>query len=175
MNPKTIDLAKEVDRLTEEMQEWTEKQADTEFGSDAYRRMEYEGSTQQRYRSGVKWAETEFGSVDLRPITDGLRRAIRDVTESTGYDRDQVLVALGTQDAPYIEHEPNEISPDNPEIKDTLANIAELHPGYVDWANERIQDLWGMSDDLGNSYLGMLLETQRKKTHQETTGSDTAE
>ena len=175
MQAKTIDLEKEVERLTEEMQELTEKQADYEFSSQLSRRVEYEGETVGRYRNGVAWASGEFGEVTLRPITDGLRRAIRDLNNETGYDRDQCLVAIGSQEAGYVEHDPNELTPDSDDLRDTLANIADLHPGYVDWASERISDLGSMSSDLGNSYTDMLLETRAKKANQETTGSDTVE
>jgi len=175
MQEREIDLENEVEALTEEMQEWADQQSKYDFGSDPYKRIEYEGSTLQRYQNGVAWAAQEFDTVTLRPITDGLRRAIRDLTEQTAFDRDQCLVAIGTQDAAYIAHDPETISPDNDDLQDTLGNIADLHPGYVDWASDKIQDLWGMSNELGNSYADMVLETQAKQTTTETTGSDTAE
>jgi len=175
MQEREINLENEVEALTEEMQEWAEKQADTEFGSTQYRRIEYEGETVGRYRNGVQWAADEFGSVTLRPITDGLRRAIRDVSNDTAFDRDQCLVAIGTLEAPYVAHDPEGLSPNDDDLQDTLANIADLHPAYVDWASERISDLGAMGDELGNSYQDMLLATQTAKAKPETTGSDTAE
>lgn len=175
MEPRTIDLAKEVDRLTDEMQQWAERQADAPFASDASRRMEYEGETTQRLRNGVVWAESEFGSVELRPITDGLRRAIVDLTDETAYTRDQCLVAVGTLEAPYVAHDPDELTPSSDELRETLANITDLHPAYVDWASGRITDLGSMDGDMGNSYQDMLLEMRTAKANHETTGSDTAE
>jgi len=175
MEPKTIDLEKEVARLTEEMQEWAKKQAETDFGSNASRRIEYEGETVGRYRNGVQWANGEFSEVTFRAITDGARRAVRDLTNETAFDRDQCLVAIGTLEAPYVEHDPDELTPSSDDLRATLGNIADLHPGYVDWASERISDLGSMGDELGNSYQDMLLETRQARMKAETTGSDTAE
>lgn len=175
MEPREIDLSEEVESLNEEMQEWAEKQADAPFASEASRRIEYEGSTVERYRNGVAWAVSEFDTVTLRPLTDGQRRAVRDLNDQTGFDRDQCVIAVGTTQAPYVEHDPDALSPNSDELKATLGNIADLHPGYVDWATDRIQDLGSMGDELGNSYQDMLLATRTAKANRETTGSDTAE
>lgn len=176
MNPREIDLDGEVKSLTEEMQEWAEKQARVEFGSEAAKRIEYEGSEVERLRGGVAWASQEFGGdVTLRPLTDGARRAVRHLIDETAFEYDQCMVAVGTTDAPYVEHDPDALSPDNDDLRETLANIADLHPAYVDWASGKIQDLGSMGDDLGNSYQAMLLETRQAQTKQGQTGSDTAE
>jgi len=176
MEPREINLEAEIEGLTDEMDELAGELADLPFKSDAAKELHYEGNTKQRYRDGVSWASESFGSgVTLRPLTDGSRRAVRDLTEQTGYDRDQCLVAVGTVEAPYVEHDPDSLSPTNDGLKATLANIAELHPAYVDWANSHIQDMGAMSSELGNSFSDMLLEKRAAKTKQETTGSDTAE
>jgi len=176
MEPREINLEAEIKRLTDEMDELAGELADLPFKSDAAKELQFQGQTKQRYRDGVSWASESFGSsVTLRPLTDGSRRAVRDLTEQTGYDRDQCLVAVGTVEAPYVEHDPDSLSPTNDSLKATLANIAELHPAYVDWANNRIRDMGVMSSELGNSFSDMLLEKRAAKTKQETTGSDTAE
>ena len=176
MEPREIDLEAEIERLTDEMDELADELADLPFKTDAAKELQFQGQTKQRYRDGVSWATESFGpGVTLRPLTDGSRRAVRDLTEQTGYDRDQCLVAVGTVEAPYVSHDPEALSPTNDDLKTTLANIAELHPAYVDWAFDRIQDMGAMSSELGNSFNDMLLEKRRQKTKQETTGSDTAE
>jgi len=176
LEPRTIDLEQEFDDLLGEMDEWSDKQSDAPFGSQASKRMEFEARTLENYSNGVAWALDTYGTdITLRPLTDGARRVVRDLTNDTGYDRDQCLIAVGTVDAPFIEHDPESLSPTDEDLKATLANITELHPDFVDWCGEKIQDLGSMGAELGNSYTDMLLKRRAEKANHETTGSDTHE
>ena len=175
MQEREINLENEVEELTEEMQEWAEKQSQAEFGSDLAKELQFEAQQAERLRLGVASAKTEFSEITLQPKTDGLRRAIRDLTQETAYDSDQCTVAVCSVDAPYVEHNPNEISITDDELHKTLANIPDLHPAFVDWAYDKIEELGAMDAELGNSYLDMLMEARQTQMNQETTGSDTAE
>jgi uracil-DNA glycosylase len=176
MDPQPIDFDAEIADLTEEMGEWADRQADAPFNSDAAKRMEYEARQVERLRQGVAWAQQTFDDgLVIRPLTDGARNAIDDIVQETAFKRYQAVVCVGTVAAPYLEHDPDEISPSSDDVRATLRNITELDPRFVDWVADRIQTLGSMEDELGNSYTDMLLAKRREKASPEQSGSDTAE
>lgn len=176
MQAQALDLNDELDSLTADLEELTDEIAGYDVGSKAYQQLGFQAGRVDDYRNGIAWYINEYDSdeITLRPLTDGRRRAVRDVTEKHPYDRDQCLVAVGSVDAPYVAHDPDALTPSNDDLKQTLANIADLHPDFVDWVAGKVDDLGSMEDELGNSYETMLIQ---KLTQAQTgqTGSDTHE
>jgi len=174
MQAQTLDLSNELDSLTADLEELTDEIAGYDVGSKAYQQLGFQAGRVDDYRNGIAWYINEYNSdeITLRPLTDGRRRAVRDVTEKHPYDRDQCLVAVGSVDAPYVAHDPDALTPSNDDLTQTLANIADLHPDFVDWVAGKVDDLGSMEDELGNSYETMLIQKLTQAQNGQT-GSDT--
>jgi len=170
LDTTTIDLNQEYQRLTDEMEAHAEEQAQYERGSDGARVAAAQGQRVERLRAGVAWAlgypnaaESDGAgwktdTVTLGSLTNGDRHLVDDVSDEPGYKRADAYVAIGTVDAPYLEHDADETLVD--EFKSTVRNIPDLHPSFVDWAEDRITELSRVGET-GNSYLELV---QAKRT-----------
>lgn len=152
----------EIERLTAEMEQHAEQQAEYPIGSDGAQQAAQQGQQSERFRTGLQWAAEEWDAtaVELAALTAGERNLVRDLAEQITASGGQVnaWIAVGTHDAPYLQHDPATV-PDNPAaIKDTIAQIPALHPAFVDWAEARISDLSRMDGDTGKSYQELVLE-----------------
>lgn len=176
MQATTLDLGDELDSLTTDLDELTDEIAGYDVGSKAYQQLGFQAGRIDDYRNGIAWYRNEYETdeITLRPLTDGRRRAVRDLTENHPFDRDQCLVAVGSVSAPYVAHDPDALAPSNDDLKETLANIADLHPDFVDWVAGKVDDLGSMEEELGNSYESMLIQ-KLTQAQTEATGSDTPE
>lgn len=173
-----VEFDAEIERLTEKIDEWTDVQAEADYGSDAAQQAAVEAGDLERLRNGVGLAKQAWDrdGVVFQPLTDGLRRAVRDLVDATPYDRDQCVVALGTVEAPYVEHDPGNIGDPatDGDVQATVANVPDLAPEYVDWASDRIADIGALGDEMGKSSRMLVLEKRQAQTSDATSGSTTA-
>jgi hypothetical protein len=158
LKTREFNLSDEVDRLTEEMEEYAQTQAEAPFGSDAAQQAAGMGQRAERFRSGLNWAIEEWGveSITFSAHTSGERHRVRDVADEIGAELSDAYVAAGTYEAPYLEHDPEAIKPS--EIRNTAKNVVDAHPAFVDWAESKISDLARVDGDTGKSYRALVLE-----------------
>lgn len=162
----TINLADEYDRLTEEMTTFAQRQAEADSGTTAAQRAAQQGQRAERLRAGVAWARNypdsdvegsgwNVDNVVLCALTNGERHRVNDTAEETGWKRSDCYVAAGTVTAPYVEHDPDAIT--QADFEDTVLNVVDLHPSFVDWAEDRITDISRVGTE-GKSYLQLVTE-----------------
>lgn len=170
LSTETYDLDAERDRLTEEMAEYADQQADAPVGSDAARQAAQHGQRAERLRAGVAWAADTWDadSVTLAALTNGERHRVRDTAEESPYKHGDCYVAAGTYDAPYLEHDPENVN--QSDFEDTVKRVVDAHPAFVDWAESRISDLSRVGADTGKSYRDLVLETRARATAETTNG-----
>lgn len=163
LNDNDYDLEAEYDRLTERMERMADKQAELPADSDAASQAAAEGQRAGRLRSGVSWAMSELDaeSVRLGALTNGERHRVRDVVNDTGWKQSDVFIAAGTIEAPYLRHDADAITDD--EFRETVLEVADLHPAFCDWLEEKISDLSRVGDE-GKSYRELVAEKRTSET-----------
>lgn len=171
LDTKTYDLSDEQDRLREEREEYAQEQAEAPIGSDAAQQAAQLGQQADRFLSGIAWAiETwDVDSVTLSALTNGERRRVVDRVSEEGWATADCYVAHGTYDAPYLAHDPDAVREDD--FDATFRNVTDLHPAYVDWAEQQISDLGGVgAGDSGKSYRELVLEKRTQVASQNESG-----
>jgi hypothetical protein len=170
----TIDLDAEADRLRDRREQFADQQVEFPMGSAGARQAAQEGQQADRLLRGIEWARTEWAveSITLAALTNGERHLVQMLTD-TDTDaadamRQNAYIATGTHDAPYLAHDPDNLTdPDERDaIKQTVNNVANLHPAFADWAERKISNLDRVDGDTGKSYRELVLEkrTQRHST-----------
>lgn len=170
LETRQFDLEAEVADLTDEMEEHAETQAEVPIGSDAAQQAATMGQKAERLRAGVGWAMDEWGveSLTFSALTNGERHRVRDTVDDTGWNEQDVYVAAGTYDAPYLEHDPEGVK--QSEFEDTALAVTDLHPAFVDWAESKITSLGRMDGDTGKSYQALVLERRIQASSQSESG-----
>lgn len=165
-----IALSAEVDRLTDAMADHADAQADAPMGSDAAKQAAQAGQRANHLRDGVAWAaaEWEADSVTLATLTYGERTRAQDTADEKGWPLRACHVAAGTYDAPYLAHDPEAVTQD--EYEATVLNVVDLHPAFVDWADQRIQELGGVGGETGKSYPTLVLERRSRRDSERENG-----
>lgn len=170
LDTREYDLDAAVERLTEDMEAAAERQAEAPVGSDAAEQAAQRGQRAERLRSGVRWAVEAWDaeSVALAALTNGERRRVLDTVDDTGWNMADCYVAAGTYEAPYLEHDPEAVVQED--YEDTVLNVVDLHPAFVDWAESRVRDLGRMGDEEGKSYRALVLEKRLQGSSQTENG-----
>jgi len=166
LQTETINLSDERDRLREEMEEVAEEQADWGFDTDQGQRLLQRGNELQTFISilehvGEEW---DVDSVTLAGLSPGEVNRVSDFADAhEGVQERDPWVAVGTHDAPYVDHDPTAITEDG--FEQTVMNIVDDVPlAYVRWAEARINELSHLGDGLGNGYLDLVLEKRREQS-----------
>lgn len=186
LRTRTFDLDTVASDLASQEDECIDEQAQAPPGSDAAVMYAQLGKQTRGLRIGVEWARTaheedDFSvwsdpleSVTLAEITVGERDAASDLLdEYDGFKRKNAHVAVGVRGVPFIAHDPDSIT--LTDLRDTYLNIADLHPGFVDWMKLRIDRLGELDGDTGKSYDRLVAERRRALTMDgdQSNGSDT--
>jgi len=168
LRTKTIDLEAERDRLQEQMADIAQQQADweetvaesdgdNEAAARRVRQLTQQGNELNNQRNILAWAQDEWGveSVTLAGLTTGEVNRVEDTIEKIPAARERdAWVALGTHEAPYLDHEPRNITQD--EYEQTVRAVADLPLPYVRWAEAKISELSHLSEAEGNAYLELV-------------------
>lgn len=170
LETQTYDLEAEAESLREKMAEHAQTQAEAPVGSTAAQQAAQLGQTTERHLSGVEWARDELAAdeLTLSTLTNGERRRVTDTAEETVLSRADCYVAAGTYDAPYLEHDPDAITEED--FRETVKEVADLHPAFVDWLESEISNLGSYGADMGKSYRTLVLEQRIQNASQETSG-----
>lgn len=168
---KRIEFADERDRLRGELEDAAEKQVTweeraldgNEIAQQHVQQQAFRANRLQNQIQALEWAEAQWdvGGIELAGLTAGeVNRAEDTVDEITEARERDVWVALGTRNAPYLEHDPDEIRQED--LDRTIVNVFDLPLAFVRWAESRISDLSHLGGDEGNAY-GELLQEKRNK------------
>lgn len=167
LETKTLDLNAEIEELEREREELAAKLADADPESPATQELDTKGQRKDRYIAGLTWYTQEYDSPEIKvgALTNGERHQVRDTADEIGANtagQQNAYVAMGTVDAGYLVHEPGSARPDR--FKETIGNVADLHPAFVDWIENEITGLGRMSGDLGKSFRELAAEKRKSGT-----------
>jgi len=172
LDTQTYDLGDEIDRMEQEREDAAEQLANVDDDSPATQELAEKGQRLDRYLSGLAWYRREFDadSIELGALTNGERNRIQQVVrEASGSGVQQnAYVAQGTLEAAYLEHDPEETTMG--QFKETVREVAELHPMFVDWAESEITDLGRMDGEMGNSFRDLVQAKRTQATSNQTNG-----
>ena len=163
LETREFDLEAEADRLLDEMVEAAEKQAEYPRGSDGAKEYAEQGQRYERLREGVLWARETWDTdtITLGSLTNGNRRLIQKLgQENAELNASDRYVAIGTVAAPYLEHDPQGITPND--VLETTYALGDVDPRYVDWAESQISDLSRIEADEGKSYQALVREKRNQ-------------
>lgn len=168
----TYDIESELADLESEREELAEQVADAGTESNAIQQLIEKGQRLDRYMAGLQWYVDEYDAdeITLGALTNGERHQVRDTADKIGSDmagRQNAYVAMGTVDGAYLEHDPDAIRQDR--YEETIANVTDLHPAFVDWIENEVTQMGRMGEDTGNSFEELVLE---KKTQANSPGSN---
>lgn len=170
LETKSYDLEAEAEALAEEMGDHAATQADAPVGSTAAKQAAQLGQTAQRYRAGLLWACENVGSegVTLAALTNGERHRVNDTADETAFAQSDCYVAAGVYDAPFAHHDPEAVTDED--YRETVKEITDLHPAFVDWMESKISELGRYGGEMGKSYRTLVLEKRIQNASQETSG-----
>ena len=180
LHTDTYGLADEYDRLNDAVEEYAAEYAEAPANSRAQKIAARQGKEAERHRAGVAWAlgypddperdGAEWGedvTVAFGALTNGERHLMNDTIDDTGWKAQDAYVAIAAVEAPFCEHDPDAIDPD--EYRDTIMNVVDLHPEFVAWAEARA-DAVSRGGDTGKSFLESAMEAAASTTSPETNG-----
>ena len=173
LDTQTFDIHETLDDLETEREELAEQVADADPESGAAQQLVERGQQMDRFISGLEWYRNHFGKdrITVGALTNGERHLVRNTADRIGGDyagRQNAYVAMGTADAPYLEHDPEDLN--EPDYEETIKQVAQLHPAFVDWMESKITDLGRLDGDTGKSFESLVLEKRLQQTSAETNG-----
>lgn len=158
LDTETITLSDAHDDLLDAEEQCAERQAAEPIDSDGAVAYAQLGNRAHRFRAGVEWAIAEWGEqteLVLSANTAGERNAAAHLAdEHDGWEASDCHVVVGSYEAPYVEHDPDNLDLD--ELRETLHNVLDLHPNFVDWVEHRIRQLGQLDGETGNSYAELV-------------------
>jgi len=169
LHTNTIDLETARDEQQERMQDCADRQLEYPQGSDGAKRAASEGQQAERFASGLSWAIEEFGAdttVTIGALTTGERNLVQSIAsdaEGTGVSSN-AYVAVGTRDAPFLEHDSDNVPQNESAIRQTTAAVTDLHPAFVDYLEQEISDLSRVGSDTGKTYRELVQERRNQQT-----------
>lgn len=110
--------------------------------------------TLRRHKRGLEWVVADHDSdvtVTLGALTAGEMALVEDESPDGVGDGAirNYFVAAGTVDAPWLAHDADAPTPED--YQQTVANVANLPPGVVRWAETRINSLASVDLEEGNA------------------------
>lgn len=182
LDATTYDLAAEIERLEGERDEHAERVAenvDRDGGGGGANESALQQAVQQgqqfdRYLEGLRWARAEWDaeSVTLGGLTAGEDAMVEDHVTAARQRTDHNVaggrtrihvVAAGTEDAPYV----------GDGHLDTVANVADLHPGCVLWAETKVNELGSVEGNGQSSFRNLLMAKASRSTSTEASSETT--
>lgn len=161
---KTIDFGEESERLRDEMEEVAERQVKYEGNPEKEQELMQLGNELNNQINLLQILADEWGegSVTLTGLTAGEVNRVEDTVEDNpGVRERDAWVAIGTREAPYVEHDPDAVVQED--FEETVAAVTDLPLAYVRWAEGRISELSHLSEESGNGYLELVREKQADK------------
>lgn len=163
LQQKTYEFEAEIEATREDMAELAEEQANYEGPDRRAEAMLQQGLQLESRVNSLEWAADEWDvdSVTFAGLTSGEINLVEDTAESYDSVRERdAFVAAGTQDAPYLQHDPEYSDPDVDDFEETVMAVTELPRPFVMWAEEKIGELSHVEMSSGNGYLDMVADKQ---------------
>lgn len=132
LSSETTTLAKALDELDEHIGTLEDHLDDLDEGTDEADAVSDQRDRLQYLRRGVEWQADEWGDgteITVGALTAGEEAMMhREIPDDAGKkERRLWYAAAATEAAPYVEGE----------LSETFANIAGLHPAFVEWVESR--------------------------------------
>jgi hypothetical protein len=166
---REVVLEDERERLIERYEELFERMADLDSSTDLYKTLRARGNRLDTHRRGVEWAieQWDVETITFKALTLGDDARIADEFDGRGSKpgAERVYeIALGTYDAPYLEHDPENIV--ESELDKTVANVGDIDAIAVGrWAQSQIDDLSAAGNwNDERSFARLLTEKQATQT-----------
>lgn len=162
-----VDFEEERKRLYGEMEEIAEQQANWDGRDEHARQLMQQGNAIENQHTVLKalmegdiQGVPAMEGVTLAGLTTGDVNRVEDIVEKHSSVRERdAWVAIGTIDAPYLQHDPDGDFTMS-EYEDTVLAVTDLPLPYVRWAEGRISELSHLGADEGNGYLALVREKQ---------------
>jgi hypothetical protein len=157
LDTQSIEFAAERERLHEQMLELAEEQAELDDTTQRANDLLQLGNELNNQRNILDHLSEEWDvdGVSLAGLTAGEVNRVEDTVDGNpGVRERDAWVAIGTREAPYLEHDPDAIT--QAEFEETVANVVELPLPYVRWAEGRISELSHLAEESGNGYLDLV-------------------
>jgi len=175
LSEREYELEAEYERLDEQVAEHAQEYADAENGSTYQQVAAQQGRQAQDHRGGVAWAlgypdgDLPGAGWDAKTITFGAPtkgdvNRVNDAVEALDCNRQDAFVAIATVDAPYLEHDPDNIG--QSAFQRTIRAVADLHPDFVEWADARVGEL-SHGGDSGNSFMESVMSATSQNSQNE--------
>jgi len=163
LETSTYNIAGEISDLRDRQDELAETIANSDDVTPLVEDAQQEGQQIDRYIAGLEWLRDKFDAegLVLGSLTNGERHRVQETAGSSSAARQNAYVAMGTVEGPYIEHEEPITQGD---FEASTANVADLHPGYVDWAEKEITEMSRLSGEMGNGFRDLVREKQSRES-----------
>lgn len=144
--------------LESDIDDLADRVSEMDPSSDQARALEDRANRLDTHRRGLEWARSEWDveSVTLGGLNAGeYGRLQDDLPNDAGDGASRIFfVAYGTVSAPYVADDREQ----------TVANVSQLPPAFVKWAEAKINDLTHVGGDEGNRFYRSLRETAADET-----------
>jgi len=176
LRTKEIDLEAEQNRLRDEMEEVAEKLV--EWQDDPQKAQGYmeAGEELRSQINALEWAREQWDvdSVTLAELSEGERtRVDHFVDDHEGIAERVPFVAVGTHDAPYLEHDPENVTEED--FKETVQTLVDdVRIPFITWAESKIGSLSGLDEGNSNEFTE-LVQAKQAEASQSESGETTAE
>lgn len=157
LDSETLTLESALDALDDTIAALDEHLDDLDGDTDDAAAVRSQRNRVQYFRRGVEWQADEWGAdteVTVGALTAGEEAMMhREIPDDAG-DKERRLwyVAAATEAAPYAEAD----------LEDTFANVASLHPAFVEWVEGKSNALGVAGNRSSTSSTGS--ETLRTST-----------
>ena len=168
MERTVIDLDDEHDRLVSDIDTLAEQLAELDTSTEQYKQLDQRATRLDAHRRGVEYARNEWeaDSVELRPLTIGDDVRLDEHASGPG-ERRLWQIAIGTADAPFLEHDVDAY-PDVPmdDVEATVAAIdREVPIATGRWLQSRIDEVSAVGNRTGaGSFATSLAERLTQET-----------
>lgn len=168
---KEIVLAEERDRVIDAAQELADRAAETDPSTDLYDDLVSRGNRLDTHRRAIEWAldEWDVESITFRALTLGDDARIADQMNGRGSNPGSERnweIALGTYDAPYLEHDPEEVT--QSALERTVRNVAQIESiAFGRWATAQVDKLSAAGNWNGEQSFARLLAEKQAEASQD--------
>lgn len=181
------DLSDAIDQLEQRKAELSDESARLDPSTNQAAQLDSLGSSLDTQISGLQthlsgngdvWQAT---AIEIGTLSAGERQRAYHIINDEGapeHAHVNYMVAMATADAPYLDHDPDVIAEpsfDRSALLSTVRRLAgESHPGFVDWAEVRVNESFRDGVELGNRYSSLVRSKRIQHRLTKRPGSDTS-
>lgn len=173
LDTQTIDLGSELESLKQEREDKASELVDLPDDAPAAAQLAQEGIELDNYINGLGWAVEEYGEINIvvGSVNSGERNLVQDIADDLpGSALSNVYIAVGSRDAPWLEHDPNQLVNQTESIKDTVKETTGFHPSFEDYLEKEIRELESVGSGMGKSFRELVLEKRIQQKSAENNG-----